>query len=118
MNTCKLWWQGPEWLNQHQRQWPTIQLEKHPEPMLECEVVTVKIQCFPAVFINRFSTSSSPQRRAPDCLEICSHCKKAYNIMLCHNQKSYKMRNPSLRKTSYLTSKEFRDALHACIKMA
>ena len=59
------------------------------------------IQCSPAEFITRFSTLSRLQRVA------------AYCLRFSHNAK-----NPSLRRTGYLTSTELRDALHACIKIA
>jgi len=59
------------------------------------------IQCSPAEFITRFSTLSRLQRLA------------AYCLRFFHNA-----RNPSLRRTGYLTSTELRDALHACIKIA
>jgi len=37
----------------------------------------------------------------------------AYCLRFFHNA-----RNPSLKRTGYLTSTELRDALHACIKIA
>jgi len=59
------------------------------------------IQCSPKELITRFSTLSRLQRVA------------AYGLRFSHNA-----RNPSLRRTGYLTSTELRDALHACIKIA
>ena len=59
------------------------------------------IQCSPAEFSNRFSTLSRLQRVA------------AYCLRFFHNA-----RNPLLRRTSYLTSTELRDALHTCINIA
>jgi hypothetical protein len=59
------------------------------------------VQCSPAEFITRFSTISGLQRVA------------AYCLRFSHNAK-----NPSLRRTGYLTSTELRNALHACIKIA
>jgi len=59
------------------------------------------IQYSPAEFITRFSTLSRLQRMVTYCLRFS------------HNAK-----NPSLRRTGYLTSTELRDALHACIKIA
>ena len=77
---------------------------RHPEKLPEQQedtTVKVMIQCSPAEFITRFSTLSRLQRVA------------AYCLRFSHNAK-----NPSLRRTGYLTSTELRDALHACIKIA
>jgi len=103
LKNCRLWWLGPEWLNQHQGQWPNNQLVRHPEPPIEQEFTTakVKIQCSTAEFITIFSTLSRLQRVAAYCLRF-----------------SHNARNPSLRRTGYLTSTELRDALHACIERA
>jgi hypothetical protein len=104
LKNCKLWWLGPEWLSQHQTHWPNNPLARHPELALEQREVTtvnVMIQCTPAEFITRFSTLSRLQRVA------------AYCLRFAHNA-----RNPSSRRTGYLTSTELRDALHACIKIA
>jgi hypothetical protein len=86
--------------------------------MLECEVTIVKvmIQCFPEEFTNRFSTARL-QRRAPDCLRFAHKAKKPTILCCVITQKSYNI-NPSLRKTGYLTSKELRDALHACMQIS
>jgi hypothetical protein len=65
LKNCKLWWLGPEWLSQHQEQWPNIPFARHPEPTLEQREVTpvnVMIQCTPVEFITRFSTLSRLQR--------------------------------------------------------
>jgi hypothetical protein len=102
LKNCRLWWVGPEWLNQHQEQWLNIPLLRHLEPPLEQrEITTVKviIQCSPAEFITRFSMLSRLQRVAAYCMRL-----------------SYNAKNQSLRRTGYLTSTELRDALHACIK--
>jgi len=104
LKNCRLWWVGPEWLNQHQEQWLNTPLLRHPEsPLEQREVTTVKamIRCSPAEFINRFSTLSRLHR-------VAAYCLRFY-----HNAKI-----PSLRRTGYLTSTELRDALHACIKIA
>jgi len=99
-----LWWVGPEWLSHHQEQWLNTPLLRHPEPPPEQrEVTTVKvmIQCSPAEFITRFSTLSRLQIVAAYCLRFF-----------------HSARNPSLRRTGYLTKTELRDALHVCIKIA
>jgi hypothetical protein len=99
-----LWWVGPEWLSQHQEEWLNTPLLRHPETLPEQrEVTTVKvmIQCSLAEFITRFSTLSRLQRVAADCLRFS------------HNAK-----NPSSRRTGYLTSTELRHALRTCIKLA
>jgi hypothetical protein len=103
LKNCKLWWLSPEWLSQHQRQWPNTPLLRHPEPALEQRKVTpvnVVIQCTLAEFITRISTLSRLQTVA------------AYCLRFVHNAHS-----PSSR-TGYLTSTELRDALHAYIKIA
>ena len=56
---------------------------------------------FPSRVYHQISTLSRLQRVA------------AYCLRFSHNAK-----NPSLRRTGYLTSTELRDALHACIKIA
>ena len=51
LKNCRLWWIGPEWLSQHQEQWPNTPLLRHPElPPEQREAATVKvmIQCSPA----------------------------------------------------------------------
>ena len=40
LKNCKLWWLGPEWLSQHQGQWPNTPLARHPELTLEQQEVT------------------------------------------------------------------------------
>jgi len=82
---------------------PTTQLIKHPESALECEVTLVKvmIQCFPVEFITKFTTLSRLERTTAYCLRF-----------------THSTRNPSSRKTSCLTSTQFRDALHTCLKVA
>jgi hypothetical protein len=77
-----------------------MQLIKLPESTLEqCGVtavtVIIQVQYSPAEFITRFSTLSRLQT-------VTAYC----------------LRNPSLRRTGYLTSPELRDALHTCIKIA
>ena len=104
MKNCSLWWLGPEWLNQHQRQWSNTQLVRHPEPPLEqrdSTAVKVMIQCSPTEFITMFSMLSRLQRVAAYCLRF-----------------SHNARNPSLKRTGYLTSTELEDALRAGIKIA
>jgi len=104
LKNCRLWWLGPEWLSQHQEQWLNTSLLRHPEKLPEQQedtTVKVMIQCSPAEFITRFSTLSRLQTVA------------AYCLRFSHNAK-----NPSLRRTGYLTGTELRDALHACIKIA
>jgi hypothetical protein len=83
--------------------------------MLEREVRTVKvmIQHFPEEFTNRFSISSRLQRRAPDCMRFVHKAKKPTILRCVITQKSY-----NTKKTGYLTSKELRDALHACIQIS
>jgi hypothetical protein len=74
LKNCRLWWLGPEWLNQDQRQWSNTQLVRHAVPPIEQlqEVTTVKVmfQCSPAVFITTFSMLSRLQRVAT--MEIIS----------------------------------------------
>jgi len=55
----------------------------------------------PAEFITKFSTLS-----------------RLHRILACCMRFSHNARNPSLRRTGYLTSTELRDALHTCIKIA
>jgi hypothetical protein len=76
------------------------------------------IQCFQEEFTNRFSTSSRMQRRAPDCMRFTHKAKKPTVLCCVITKKSYNTRNPSLRKTGYLTTKALRDALHACIQIS
>jgi len=71
------------------------------------------IQCFQEEFTNRFSTSSRLHRRAPDCLRFAQKAKKPTVLCCVITKKSYNTRNPSFRKTSYLTSKELIDAPNA-----
>jgi len=104
LKNCRLWWIGPEWVSQHQEQWLNTPLLRHPEPQPEQrEFTTVKfmVQCSPAEFITRFSTLSRLQTVAAYCLR-CFH----------------NARNPSFKRSGFLTSTELRDALHACIKIA
>ena len=95
MKNCRLWWLGPEWLSQHQEQWLNTSLLRHPEKLPEQRedtTVKVMIQCSPAEFIARLSTLSRLQRVA------------AYCLRFSHNAK-----NPSLKRTGYVTSTELRD---------
>jgi hypothetical protein len=104
LNNFRLWWVGPEWLNQQQERWFNTPLLRHSEILpAQREVTTVKvtIQCSPAEFITRFSTLPRLRRVA------------AHGLRFYHNAK-----NPSLRRTGNLTNTELRDALHACIKIA
>jgi hypothetical protein len=104
LKNCRLWWVGSEWLNQQQEQWLNTPLLRHSEILTDQREVTkfkVMIQCSPAEFVTRFSTIPRLQR-------VAAYCLRFY-----HNAK-----NPSLRRTGYLTSTELRDALHACIKIA
>jgi len=104
LKNCRLWWVGPEWLSQHQEQWLNTPVLRHAEPLpeqREVAAVKVMVQCSSAEFITRVSTLSRLQRVA------------AYCLRFSHNAK-----NPSLRRTGYLTSTELRNALHACIKIA
>jgi len=55
----------------------------------------------PAEFITKFSALS-----------------RLHRISACCMRFSHNARNPSLRRTGYLTSTELRDALHTCIKIA
>jgi hypothetical protein len=59
------------------------------------------IQCSSAEIITRFLSLSRLQRVT------------AYCLRFAHNA-----RNPSLRRTGYLTNAELRDSLHMCIKIA
>jgi len=73
LKNCRLWWHGPEWLNQHPKQWPTYQLAKHPEPTPEQHTVkTVKVmmQHFPTELITKFSVLSRLQRIAAYCWDL------------------------------------------------
>jgi len=85
----------------------TEKLVEYPEPMLEREVITVKviIQCFPEEFTNRFSTSSRLQRRAPDCLRFAHKAKKPTILCCVITQKNYNKRNPSLVRPVILPAK-------------
>ena len=73
LKKCRLWWVGPEWLNQHEEQWLNTPLLRHPEPppeQREVRSVKVTIHCSPAEFITRFSTLSILQRAAAYCLRF------------------------------------------------
>jgi hypothetical protein len=73
---------------------------KHPESTLDQHEVT-SYSYDSAEFITRSSTLSRLRR-------IVAYC-----LRFAHNA-----RNPSSRRTGYLTSTELRDALHACLKIA
>jgi hypothetical protein len=92
LKNCKLWWLGPEWLSQHQRQWPNTPLARHPEPALEqreVNPVNILIQCTPAEFITTFSTLSRLQRVAAYCLRLFimheTHRQKGQVILPAQN---------------------------------
>ena len=79
----------------HSVQYPESQLKQR-----EVTTVKVMIRCFPAEFITRFSTLLRLRRIA------------AYWLRFAHNA-----RNPSSRKTGYLTSIELWCVLQACTKI-
>ncbi|XP_062704645.1 uncharacterized protein LOC134286948 [Aedes albopictus] len=107
LRDCAAWWNGPPWLSQPNRFWPALvrpAFENFEAEQLEERAIVLPIQVHEPNPI--FSLRSS----YTGLVSVV-----AYLLRFCHN---CKQRNPSNRRTGFLKTTEYKDALMRLVRLA